>query len=205
MLAHIRPALVLLVLFSLLTGLIYPLAITGIAEAVFPAQAHGSLIVKDGTVIGSSLIGQSFSGPQYFHGRPSATSGPDPADPSKTVSVPYNAAASSGSNKGPTAKDLMDRVQGDVDSLKSDAPGRPIPVDAATASGSGLDPHITPAFAEFQIVRVAAARRLPEAQLRALVARHIEGRTFGLLGEPRVNVLQLNIALDQLAGAPLRR
>jgi potassium-transporting ATPase KdpC subunit len=205
MLSHIRPALVLLVLFSALTGLVYPLAITGIAGAVFPAQAGGSLIVRDGKVIGSSLIGQNFTGATYFHGRPSATSDTDPNDPTKTVAAPYNAAASSGSNKGPTSKDLIARVQGDIDALKDEARGRAIPVDAVTASGSGLDPHITPAYAEFQVARVAAARRLPEAQVRDLVARLTEGRTLGLLGEPRVNVLHLNLALDQLATAPVRQ
>jgi potassium-transporting ATPase KdpC subunit len=198
MLAHVRPALVLLVLFSALTGLVYPLAITGIAGAVFPAQANGSLIVRDGKVIGSSLIGQNFTEAKYFHGRPSATSDTDPNDPTKTVSVPYNAAASSGANKGPTSKDLIERVQGDIAALKDEAHGRPIPIDAVTTSGSGLDPHITPAYAEFQIARVAAARKLDEAQLRALVARHTEGRQLGVLGEPRVNVLQLNLALDRL-------
>jgi K+-transporting ATPase ATPase C chain len=205
MLSHIRPALVLLVLFSALTGLVYPLAITGIAGAVFPAQAGGSLIVRDGKVIGSSLIGQNFTDATYFHGRPSATSDTDPNDPTKTVSAPYNAAASSGSNKGPTSKDLIERVQGDIDALKDEAKGRAIPIDAVTTSASGLDPHITPAYAEFQVARVAAARRLPEAQVHDLVARIAEGRTFGLLGEPRVNVLRLNLALDQLAAAPVRQ
>jgi potassium-transporting ATPase KdpC subunit len=205
MLSHIRPALVLLVLFSALTGLAYPLAITGIAGAVFPAQASGSLIVRDGKVIGSSLIGQNFTEAKYFHGRPSATSDTDPNDPTKTVSAPYNAAASSGSNKGPTSKDLIERVQGDIAALKDEAKGRAIPIDAVTTSASGLDPHITPAYAEFQIARVAAARKLDEAQVRALVARLTEGRDLGVLGEPRVNVLRLNLALDQLAATPVRQ
>jgi K+-transporting ATPase ATPase C chain len=205
MLTHLRPTLVLLVLFSVLTGLIYPLAITGIAGVVFPAQANGSLIVRDGKIIGSSLIGQNFTEAKYFHGRPSATSDTDPNDPTKTVSSPYNAATSSGANKGPTSKDLIERVQGDIDALKGEAKGRAIPVDAVTASASGLDPHITPAYAEFQVARVAAARQLDVAQVRALVARHTEGRDLGVLGEPRVNVLRLNLALDQLAASPVRQ
>jgi potassium-transporting ATPase KdpC subunit len=205
MLTHLRPTLVLLVLFSVLTGLIYPLAITGIAGVVFPAQANGSLIVRDGKIIGSSLIGQNFTEAKYFHGRPSATSDTDPNDPTKAVSSPYNAAASSGANKGPTSKDLIERVQGDIDALKGEAKGRAIPVDAVTASASGLDPHITPAYAEFQVARVAAARQLDVAQVRALVARHTEGRDLGVLGEPRVNVLRLNLALDQLAASPVRQ
>jgi potassium-transporting ATPase KdpC subunit len=201
MLSHIRPAIVLFTLLAVLTGLIYPLAITGIAGAIFPSQARGSLIERDGKVIGSSLIGQSFTDAKYFHGRPSATSGADPADPSKTVSQPYNASASSGSNKGPTAKDLMERVQGDTDALKAEAPGRAVPVDAVTASASGLDPHITPAYAQFQVPRVAKARNLPEERVQALVAQHTEGRDLWLLGEPRVNVLLLNLALDAAAPA----
>lgn len=205
MLSHLRPAIVLFLLFSVLTGLVYPLAITGIAGTVFPAQAGGSLIVRDGKVIGSKLIGQNFTEATYFHGRPSATSDTDPNDPTKTVSSPYNAAASTGANKGPTSKDLIERVQGDIDALKDEAKGRAIPIDAVTTSASGLDPHITPAYAEFQVARVAAARKLDEAQVRALVARHTEGRDLGVLGEPRVNVLQLNLALDQLAAPPVRR
>ncbi len=197
MTAHLRPALVLLVLFTLLTGLAYPLAMTGIAQAVFPSKANGNLIERNGKVIGSSLIGQNFTDAKYFWPRPSATSAADPNDPAKTVSSPYNAAASSGSNKGPTAKDLIERVGEDVAKLKDSAGGRPIPVDAVTASGSGLDPHISPAFADLQIARVARARGLSEAQVRAVVAQHTEGRALGLLGEPTVNVLLLNLALDR--------
>jgi K+-transporting ATPase ATPase C chain len=205
MLSHLRPALVLLVLFSVLTGLVYPLAITGIAGVAFPAQANGSLIVRDGKIVGSSLIGQNFTGAKYFHGRPSATSDTDPNDATKTVPSPYNAAASTGANKGPTSQDLIARVQGDLDALKGEAKGRAIPIDAVTTSASGLDPHITPAYADFQVARVAAARNLREVQVRDLVSHMTEGRTFGVLGEPRVNVLRLNLALDQLAAAPLRQ
>lgn len=205
MLSHIRPAIVLFLLLSVLTGLVYPLAITGIAGAIFPSQASGGLIVRDGKVIGSSLIGQNFTDAKYFHGRPSATSDTDPSDPTKTVASPYNAAASTGANKGPTSKDLIERVRNDIDALTDEARGRAIPIDAVTASASGLDPHITPAYAEFQVARVAAARKLDAAQVRALVARHTEGRDLGVLGEPRVNVLQLNLALDQLAAGPVRQ
>lgn len=199
MTAHIRPAFVLLVLFTLLTGIAYPLAVTGVAQAVFPAQANGSLIERDGKVVGSSLIGQNFTDPKYFWPRPSATSATDPNDPTKTVASPYNAAASSGSNKGPTAKDLMDRVSGDVARIKQADGDRSVPVDAVTASGSGLDPHISPAYAELQVPRVARARGLGEAEVRAVVAWYTAGRTLGFLGEPTVNVLRLNLALDDLA------
>lgn len=196
MVAHLRPAFVLFLLLSVLTGLIYPLAITGIAQAVFPANANGSLIEKGGKVVGSSLIGQNFTDAKYFWPRPSATSAADPNDPTKTVSAPYNAAASSGSNKGPTSKDLLDRVAEDVAKLKESAVGRPIPVDAVTASGSGLDPHISPEHAELQIARVAKARGLSEERVRQIVAQHTSGRVLGVLGEPTVNVLALNLALD---------
>lgn len=203
MLTHLRPALVLFVLLAALTGIGYPLAITGIAQLVFPTQANGSLIVRDGTVIGSSLIGQSFSSSRYFWPRPSATSTMDPTDSSKTVAAPYNAAASSGSNLGPTSKALMERVSEDIGRLRNEAgagsAAAPIPVDLVTASGSGLDPHITPAAARFQIERVAEARGLTATDVRALVDRMTEGRELGFLGEPRVNVLALNMALDQLA------
>ena len=198
MLKEIRPAIVMMVAFTVITGLVYPLAMTEIAQLVFPTQANGSLIVRDGRVIGSALIGQSFTEARYFQGRPSATSAPDPADPTKTVSAPYNAASSSGSNAGPTSKALIERVQGDVDRLKAENPKAAIPVDLVTTSASGLDPHITPAAAWFQVPRVATARGLPEARVRELVARHVEGRFLGVLGEPRVNVLQLNMALDAL-------
>jgi potassium-transporting ATPase KdpC subunit len=195
MLNQIRPAIVMIVLLTLITGIIYPFAITGIGQAIFPTQANGSLIEKDGKVIGSSLIGQNFAGDKYFHGRPSATSETDPNDSTKTVSVPYAADNSTGSNLGPTSKALMDRVKGDVDTLKAQS-DKPVPVDLVTTSGSGLDPDITPAAAEFQIERVAKARGLSPDALRQLVAQGTEGRTFGVLGEARVNVLKLNLALD---------
>jgi K+-transporting ATPase ATPase C chain len=173
---------------------------TGIAQVLFPYQANGSLIKQNGKVIGSALIGQNFSTDKYFHGRPSATTEPDPKDPSKTVPVPYAADNSSGSNLGPTSKDLVTRVQGDAETLAKENPGTPIPVDLVTTSASGLDPDITPAGAYFQVPRVAKARGLPEAQVRELVAQHIDGRLFGVIGEPVVNVLQLNMALDALKG-----
>ena len=195
---HIRPAIVMIITMTVITGLIYPLLMTGIAQAVFPYQANGSLIEKDGKVIGSALIGQSFTSDKYFHGRPSATSAPDPKDPSKSVSAPYNAANSSGSNLGPTSKALVDRVKGDAETLAKENPNTPIPADLVTTSASGLDPDITPAGALFQVPRVAKARGLPEDQVRQLVEAHIAGRTLGIIGEPHVNVLQLNLALDAL-------
>lgn len=199
MLTHLRPALVIGLALTVITGLAYPLAMTGLAGAIFPAKAAGSLIERDGHVVGSSLIGQSFTGATYFHGRPSATTAPDPADASKTVPAPYNAANSSGSNLGPTSAALAERVKGDLDTLKAENPGRPVPVDLVTTSGSGLDPDISPEAAQFQVPRIAAARKIPEERLRALVTDHIEGRTLGLIGERRVNVLALNLALDDLA------
>jgi K+-transporting ATPase ATPase C chain len=198
MMKHARPAMMMIVCMTILTGLAYPLAMTGIAQLLFPYQANGSLITKDGKVIGSALIGQNFTGEKYFHPRPSATTGPDPKDPTKTISVPYAANNSGGSNYGPTQKDLIDRVKGDAAALAKQNPGTPIPVDLVTTSASGLDPDITPAGAMFQVPRVARARGLPVDQVRALVEAHVEGRTLGVLGEPVVNVLQLNLALDAL-------
>ncbi len=193
-----RPAIVMIVLMTVLTGLAYPLAMTGIAETIFPYQAGGSLIEKNGKIVGSELIGQNFTGAKYFHGRPSATTEPDPKDPSKTVAVPYAADNSSGSNLGPTAKPLIDRIKDDAAKLKAENPNTPIPVDLVTSSASGLDPDISPAAAAFQVPRVAKARGLSEDQVRALVSAATSGRTVGILGEPRVNVLKLNLSLDAL-------
>jgi potassium-transporting ATPase KdpC subunit len=198
MIKELRPAIVMTIAFTLLTGLVYPLAMTGIAQLLFPNQANGSLISRDNKVVGSALIGQVFADDKYFHGRPSATTDTDPNDASKTVPAPYNAQGSSGSNLGPTSKALIDRVKEEIEKLKVENP-RQIPVDLATTSGSGLDPDITPAAAAFQIPRVAKARNIPETALSDLVARFTEGRTFGIIGEPHVNVLQLNLALDEMA------
>ena len=185
--AHLRPALTTLLLFTLVTGVAYPLLVTGIAQAVFPSQANGSLIVKEGTVVGSALIGQPFDDPKYFWARPSATS-----------PFAYNASASAGSNLSPTNPALVSAVQGRVDALRAVDPGNtaPVPVDLVTASASGLDPHISPAAALYQVSRVARERKLSPDAVRAIVERHVEGRFLGLLGEPRVNVLALNLALD---------
>ncbi|MBV9531064.1 MAG: K(+)-transporting ATPase subunit C [Bradyrhizobium sp.] len=199
MLREIRPAIVLLLALTLITGLAYPFAMTGLAGLIFPKQAQGSLIEKDGKVIGSALIGQGFSSDKYFHGRPSATTAPDPADPSKTVPAPYNAANSGGSNLGPTSKALNDRVKDHVEKLKAENPSSPVPVDLVTTSGSGLDPDISPEAALFQVPRVAKARNVSQERVRDLVAQNTHGRTFGLLGEPRVNVLSLNLVLDAAA------
>lgn len=196
MLNQLRPAVVVFALLTAITGLAYPLAMTGIGGAIFPAQAAGSLIEKDGKVIGSLLIGQDFKGDTYFHGRPSATTAADPQDATKTVPQPYNAVNSMGSNLGPTSKALSDRTKDDVEKLKAENPSQPVPVDLVTTSASGLDPNISPEGALFQVPRVAKARGLPEDRIRALVSDKTEGRLLGLLGEPRVNVLALNLALD---------
>jgi K+-transporting ATPase ATPase C chain len=198
MLKEIRPAIVMMLVMTVLTGLAYPLAMTGIAQLAFPYQANGSLIRKDEKVIGSALLGQNFAKPEYFHGRPSATTDTDPNDSSKTVPAPYNAANSSGSNVGPTSKALVERVQGDLEKLKAENPNAPVPIDIVTTSASGLDPDISPEAAMFQVPRVAKARNLDEAQVRRLVQLHSDIRAFGIIGEPRVNVLQLNMALDGL-------
>ena len=195
MLKEIRPAIVMIVLLSAITGVAYPYAVTGAAKLLFPHQADGSLIEKDGKVVGSSLIGQNFTGDQYFHDRPSATTDADPNDPTKTVPVPYKADASTGSNYGPTSQALIDRVKGDVATLKGDTDAA-VPVDLVTTSASGLDPDVTPAGALFQAERVAKARNIPVGQVKDLIAAHVVGRTGGVLGEPHVNVLELNLALD---------
>jgi K+-transporting ATPase ATPase C chain len=196
MLREIRPAIILLLALTVITGLAYPLAMTAIAGVIFPKQAQGSLIEKDGKVVGSVLIGQEFKSDKYFHGRPSATTAPDPNDATKTVSAPYNAANSGGSNLGPTSKALNDRVKEDVEKLKAENPSAPVPVDLVTTSGSGLDPDISPEAALFQVRRIAKARNLPETRIRELVIQNTKGRFAGLLGEPRANVLTLNLALD---------
>jgi K+-transporting ATPase ATPase C chain len=199
MLRELRRAIVLLAALTIVTGLLYPLAITGISQILFPRQAQGSLIVHDGKVSGSELIGQSFTSAKYFHGRPSATTGTDPADPSKTVPQAYNAVNSMGSNLGPTNKALIDRAKADVEKLKAENSSAPVPIDLVTTSGSGLDPDISPDAAMFQVPRVAKARNLPEEDIRNLVEKHVDGRLFGILGEPRVNVLALNLDLDLAA------
>ena len=199
MIKQIRPTLVLLVALTAITGLAYPLAMTGLAQLVFPYQAQGSLMQdKAGKVVGSALIGQSFADARYFHGRPSATTEPNPKDPTKTVPTPYAADNSAGSNLGPTNKALIDRVQGDVDKLKAENPDGPVPADLVTTSASGLDPDISPEAASFQVPRVAKARNVPADQVKQLVDQTIQERTLGLFGEPRVNVLALNMALDTL-------
>jgi potassium-transporting ATPase KdpC subunit len=198
MLAQLRPAAVMIVLFSALTGLAYPLAVTGIAQLLLPGKANGSLVERDGKVAGSALIGQNFTSDRYFHGRPSATSAPDPADPSKTVDAPYNAANSAGSNLGPTSKKLVGRVGSTIATELEAGYSDVFAADAVTASASGLDPHISPQFALAQVPAVAKARSLQEGRVQALVEAQIEPRFGGLIGEPRVNVLLLNLALDEL-------
>ena len=197
MLKEIRPAIVLLIALTLITGVAYPLAITGIAGVLFPHQANGSLIERDGMVVGSELIGQVFTDDKYFHGRPSATNTPDPNDPTKNVDAPYNAANSGGSNLGPTSKMLADRLQGDVDKLKAENPSAPVPVDLVTTSGSGLDPHISPEAALAQVDRVAGARHLDPEKLRNLVRKNVEGPQWGIFGEPVINVLLLNLEMER--------
>ena len=199
MIQQVRPAIVMLLTMTILTGLAYPLAMTGIAQLIFPYQANGSLIQRDGKVIGSALIGQNFAGEGYFHGRPSATTDTDPNDATKTIPAPYNADNSGGSNLGPTSKALVDRVTGDAKTLAAENPGMPVPMDLVTTSASGLDPDVSPAAALFQVPRVAKARHLPEETVRSLVLAHTTGRLAGFIGEPHVNVLELNLALDALA------
>jgi K+-transporting ATPase ATPase C chain len=199
MLREIRPAITVLVALTVITGLIYPLVMTAIAEVVFPYQTQGSLIEHNGTIVGSALIGQQFTSDKYFHRRPPATTATDPNDPTKTVAAPYNAANSSGSNLAPSNKSLVGRVQADIDKLKQENPSTLVPIDLVTTSASGLDPDISPEGALFQVPRIAKVRNLPEDQLRQLVTDNIQGRLLGLLGEPRVNVLQLNLTLDRLS------
>lgn len=198
MLKEIRPALVVFAVLTLLTGLLYPLAITGVAQVLLPTQANGSLVEQNGRVIGSALIGQAFTDPRYFHGRLSATTAPDPQDATKTMPAPYNAANSMGANLGPTSAALKERLAADVTVLKSANPGAAVPIDLVTTSGSGLDPDISPEAALFQVGRVAKARGVDEGKLRALVDSQAQGRDLGLFGEPRVNVLKLNLALDRM-------
>jgi K+-transporting ATPase ATPase C chain len=198
MIKELRPAILMVVALTVIAGLIYPLGMTGLSQLIFPEQANGSLIERDGKIIGSALIGQNFTEARYFHGRPSATTAPDPNDATKSVPAPYNAANSAGANLGPTSKALIDRIEADVQQFKTENPSVPVPVDLVTTSASGLDPDISPAAALFQVPRVAQARGLPEDQLRSLIEQHIHGRWLGFLGEPTVNVLALNLALDAM-------
>jgi K+-transporting ATPase ATPase C chain len=200
MLREIRPAIVFVIVLTVITGLIYPLAMTGIAQAIFPDQAQGSLVLRDGKVVGSALIGQAFASDKYFHGRPSAITAPDPKDSSKTIATPYDATNSMASNLGPTSKALSDRLTADVAKAKAENPNAAVPVDLVTTSASGLDPDISPEAALFQVPRVAKARNLPEDKVRELVNGQITGRLIGLIGEPHVNLLALNLALDAAAG-----
>ena len=196
MLRHIRPTIVMLLVFSVLTGIAYPLAITGIAQVLFPWQANGSLVEQDGKVVGSALIGQNFTGEKYFHPRPSATTEPDPKDSTKTIAVPYAADNSTGSNLGPTAKALVDRVKDDIGKLQAENPGTPVPGDLVTTSASGLDPDISPEAAAFEAPRVAKARGMSLDQVNTILAAHTTPRLLGVFGAPHVNVLALNMALD---------
>lgn len=197
MLSHLRPAIVMIVLFTALTGIAYPLAVTGIAQALLKSTADGSLVTRNGVVVGSALIGQTFATDRYFHGRPSATSAADPNDSTKTVDAPYNAANSSGSNLGPTSQKLIDRVKAAVASLAG-SPAKPVPADAVTTSASGLDPDISPAFAMLQVARIADARKLSVDKVQALVS---DNAGWSIVNEPTVNVLRLNLALDAEGGA----
>lgn len=197
MIEHLRPTFVLLGGLTLLTGVAYPLALTGVSQVAMPHRAGGSLIVNGDTVVGSALVGQSFTDPKWFHGRPSATSAADPNDATKTIDAPYNAANSSGSNLGPLAAKLIERVKGDAEALRAESGAPTVPADSVTTSASGLDPDISPAFAHLQVSRIANARGLPPERLEALIAEHIRGRDLGVLGEPRVNVLELNLALER--------
>jgi len=198
MLSHLRPALVMLALFVVLTGLAYPLAVTGVAQATMPRLAGGSLIEREGKIVGSDLIGQNFADAKYFHSRPSATSAPDPADTSKTVDAPYNAGNSSGSNLGPLSQKLIDRVKGDIETNRANGMQGALPADSVTTSASGLDPHISPENALSQVARVAKARGLSPDKVKAAVTAQTERRMFGIFGEPRVNVLALNLALEAI-------
>ena len=202
MLREIRPAIVILVALTLITGFVYPLVMTGIAGVIFPRQAQGSLIEHDGKVVGSELIGQVFTSDKYFHGRPSATTAPDPNDPTKTVAAAYNAANSGGSNLGPSNKALIDRVQGDIDTLKKENPSAPVPADLVTTSASGLDPDLSPQAALWQVSRIARARQVAPARIAQVIENKVQGRDLGIFGEPRVNVLAVNLALDQQFGKP---
>ena len=196
MLRELRPAIVLLALLTIVTGLAYPIALTGISQVLFPSQANGSQVEVGGKIVGSALIGQNFTDAKYFHGRPSATSDTDPKDPTKTVPAPYNAMNSAGSNLGPTSQALSDRVKADIATLQAENPGVPVPADLVTTSASGLDPDISPEAAAFQAPRISKERKLPLATVQSLIQQQTKGRLFGLLGEPRLNVLALNIALD---------
>lgn len=198
MLQQLRPAVIFVIALTIITGLVYPLAMTGIAGTVLPNQSSGSLVLRDGKIVGAALVGQSFTSDRYFHGRPSATTAPDPADPTRPAAAPYNASNSMGSNLGPTNKALIERVRGDVETLKTENPNARVPIDMVTTSGSGLDPHISPDAAFFQVPRVAKARNISEDRLRQLVTEHVEPRLFGIIGEPAVNVLALNLSLDRL-------